>query len=279
VDVRNNPCIVDGCSTRASFSFKGQPARFCANHKADGMCGRYTCRTDGCTVSASYATPGETTPVYCAAHRPEGMVNIRMRRCQYPGCQTSRSFGTTTPVVCKEHAEEGMRNLLATMCWMDGCTVQASYGLPGTRPVSCQVHSTDEMVCVIGKGCQHPGCTSRSRYYDAPGGKGRFCTRHREPGMVDVMNPKCDACGVLARYGLPGCKPSRCTHHRSPGMLSRPRARCVVCRQPAIFGTSFVATVPAFGVERTQVCHVGPWQLAPRALLSRRSRRECGPGA
>ena len=25
-------------------------------------------------------------------------------------------------------------------------------------------------------------------------------------------------------------------------MLSRPRARCVVCRQPAIFGTSFVAT-------------------------------------
>ena len=244
VDVRNHACEFEGCSTRAGYSFKGQPARFCATHKLPGMCGRYTCITDGCNVSASYNVPGETTALYCASHREDGMVNIRMRRCRYPGCQKSSSFGHTSKEFCKSHAEDGMRNLLAILCAHPGCEIQASYNVAGHRPKVCQAHASPDMICVIGKGCQHPGCTSRSRYYDVPGGKGRFCTRHREPGMVDVLNPKCDQpdCGLLASYGIPGGKLSRCARHRSAGMLTRPRARCVVCRKPAIFGTSFVAT-------------------------------------
>lgn len=240
VDVRNTPCQHEGCSIRAGYSFKGQPPRFCATHKLPGMCGRYTCTADGCKVSASYNAPGETLALYCASHRLDGMVNIRRQRCQYPGCETTPSFGHTTKVFCKAHAEEGMRNLLATLCAYPDCDIQASYNVAGERAKFCRTHSESGMVCVIGKGCQHPGCTSRSRYYDLPGGKGRFCTKHREPEMVDVLNAKCEDCGVLASYGIPGGKKTKCTRHRKPGMLTRPRARCVECRKPAMFGKGFI---------------------------------------
>jgi hypothetical protein len=240
VDVRNHPCEHDGCQTRAGYSFKGQPARFCAAHKIPGMCGRYTCIAEDCKVYASYNVPGETTAIYCATHKLDGMINLRIKRCHSVGCGKCASFGHTTLQFCKAHAEDGMQNLIATFCAYPECDVQASYNHSGQRPEFCQAHSEVGMVCVIGRGCEAVGCTSRSRYYDVPGGKGRFCTKHREPGMVDVSNPKCEECDSLASYGIPGNKRTRCTKHRTPGMITRPKAKCAVCRKPAFYGTNFV---------------------------------------
>jgi hypothetical protein len=98
------------------------------------------------------------------------------------------------------------------------------------------------MVCMRVRTCEATGCTTLSRNYDVPGGKGRFCASHKEPGMVDVKTPKCEECDTSARYGLPGCKPARCAQHRLSGMLFRPRARCTVCRKPALYGQNFFAS-------------------------------------
>ena len=240
IDVRNASCEQEGCSVRAGYSFKGRPARFCAAHKLPGMCGRYTCIAEGCKVHASYNVPGETLALYCATHKPGGMVNLRVKRCEYGGCQKCASFGTTTPRFCKPHADDGMRNLLAIMCRHPECDIQASYSHPGQRPGACQAHSEEGMVCAIGRGCEAVGCSSKSRYYDVPGGKGRFCTKHRGVGMVDVSNPKCEECESLASYGIPGNKRTRCTKHRKPGMITRPKAKCVECRKPAFYGIGLV---------------------------------------
>lgn len=240
IDVRNVLCQQEGCSFRANYSMKGTPAMYCSKHKMIGMCSRQSCLYGDCKVIAGYNYPGETLGKYCATHKLDGMVNLRMRMCQFAGCKKCASFGTTTPRFCKTHAHEGMRNLLLVMCSYPGCDIAASYNHPGKRPILCQTHSEEGMVIVIGRGCEHSECTSKSRYYDFPGGKGRYCTRHKEPGMVDVSNPICEMCSSLASYGIPGNKKSRCSRHRTPGMITRPKAKCITCRKPAFYGKSFV---------------------------------------
>jgi hypothetical protein len=242
VNVRNAKCLHSGCLKKPTYGLKGKPSRYCAEHKLPGMCIRYACEAEGCTIQAGCNYEGETLGRFCSAHKLEGMINIHVRKCTFPSCAKTASFGFTSVIRCKTHAEPEMKNLLAKLCEADGCDITASYALPGHRAKVCQRHSTAEMVCVIGRTCEVPGCGSRSRYYDVPGGKGRFCTRHKEPGMVDVQNPKCESCDSIAKYGLPGCKPSRCTRHRLAGMLLRPRAKCTVCRKPAVYGQNFVAT-------------------------------------
>lgn len=241
VDVVSQRCIHPGCETRANFGEKGKPARYCSKHKLPGMCNRKTCEYNGCTKIPGCNFPGEIAGRFCAAHKLEGMVNVRMNFCKHPGCKKSASFGTTTPQFCRGHSEDGMRNLVAKYCEHVGCTIQASYNDVGKKPRFCQSHSTNGMVCVQKlKGCQYPGCICRSHNYDIPGGKGQFCTKHKQPDMIDVVNPKCDECSTLASYGIPGGKKTACGKHRKPGMISRPRARCVVCRKPAFYGKSFL---------------------------------------
>ena len=241
VNVRVPTCRHPECSRRAKYGKKGTPARYCNDHKLPGMCAQYTCEAEGCLVSAGCNYEGETLGRFCSSHKLDGMVNVLARKCTYPGCAKSPSFGIRSPTRCKTHAEPEMTNRISKVCEHDGCDIFASYSRPGERLTACQRHATPDMV-MIGRTCEHPECASRSRYYDIPGGKGRFCTRHKQPGMVDVQNPHCDSCESLAKYGLPGCKPSRCTQHRLSGMILRPRAKCIVCRKPALYGQNFIAT-------------------------------------
>ena len=240
IDVRNINCQHDGCNTRANYSVKGNPPQFCSKHKLASMCSRQSCIFGDCKITSNYNYPTETTARYCTTHKLDGMVNIRIRVCKHAGCGKCASFGVKTPEFCKTHADSGMTNLVAIFCAHDGCDIQASYNIVGQRPLFCRAHSRADMVCVIGKGCQYVGCNNKSKYFDIPGGKGRFCTKHKEPGMVDVSNPKCEECDTLASYGIPGNKKSRCAKHRMPGMITKPKAKCVVCRKPAFYGKSFI---------------------------------------
>ena len=240
VDVRNAICIFEGCNKRPNFSFKGQPVRYCSIHKLSGMCNRNSCQFGECTIGANYNYPGEASGKFCASHKLDGMINVRQKFCNYPGCKTSASFGTASSIRCKAHAEEGMINLIQKLCEYDGCVISASYNYDGERARFCNSHKELGMICVIGKGCEFPGCQCKSRNYGIPGGKGRFCTTHKEPGMVDVVNPTCQECNTTACYGIPGSKKTHCTKHRKPGMISRPKAKCVVCRKPALYGKNYI---------------------------------------
>lgn len=240
IDVRNSICQHDGCTIRANYSIKGTPSQFCSNHKTIGMCNRNACITGECRVTANYNYPGETTGRHCITHKLDGMVNLHVRICKHTGCKKTASFGLRTPIYCKEHVEGDMKNLSARSCEEEGCDIQPSYNYVNMKPAFCKAHSKEGMLGVIGKGCQHLGCSSKSRYYDLPGGKGRFCTKHKEFGMIDVSNPKCEECETLASYGIPGNKKTRCSRHRISGMITRPKAKCVKCRRPAFYGKEFI---------------------------------------
>ena len=57
--------------------------------------------------------------------------------------------------------------------------------------------------------------------------KGRFCVEHKESGMVDVKNKKCELCEVIPHFNTRGEKKGRfCVEHREPGMVDVKNKTC-----------------------------------------------------
>ena len=90
--------------------------------------------------------------------------------------------------------------------------------------------------------CKYDGCAVKNAVYAKPGEKiAKYCASHKEPGMIDIKNKRCDFEGCTTRpyYGKPGMCPSHCSTHREKGMIKRPKAKCKKCKEPAIFGKNF----------------------------------------
>ena len=57
-------------------------------------------------------------------HAPDGMVNVRSRKCRTEGCGKRPSFGiagTKTGEYCVQHAPDGMVNVCSRKCRTEGC--------------------------------------------------------------------------------------------------------------------------------------------------------------
>ena len=62
------------------------------------------------------------------------------------------------------------------------------------------------MVDVKHKHCQYPGCSILPIYNLSGETKGKFCTAHKEPGMVNVISKHCEypECETQPSYNLSG---------------------------------------------------------------------------
>lgn len=62
---------------------------------------RTKCPKENCGKEPSFGKPGSRTAQFCALHAESGMVNVRGKRCEYPGCNTRPAFGVAfTKKVC-----------------------------------------------------------------------------------------------------------------------------------------------------------------------------------
>ena len=50
------------------------------------------CKEKGCKIRPNYNNEGETTGLYCSAHKKEGMVNVRDKKCIHPECEVIPIF-------------------------------------------------------------------------------------------------------------------------------------------------------------------------------------------
>ena len=96
-------------------------------------------------------TPAYSTPVNAAAsgrltewsntvhskHAPDGMVDVKKRKCITEGCGKEPSLGvegTTTTEYCTQHAADGMVNVRYKMDSTDHCgKYDALFGVVGTK--------------------------------------------------------------------------------------------------------------------------------------------------
>ena len=71
--------------------------------------------------------------------------------------------------------------------------------------------SEEEMEDLKNKKCEFEGCKSQP-FFDIEGGKGRFCSKHKNDNMIDVKNKRCIEITIykmrntgILEYVLCGC--------------------------------------------------------------------------
>jgi hypothetical protein len=120
-DVCNNRCEHVGCRTLASYGCPSEgKRRFCKTHS---RAGDKNLITPTCKFKETYADPNippfhcekqqpvfgyedQDIPLYCFAHKQEGMVNLVKLECTVEGCSNPRTYGSReegTAQRCKEH--------------------------------------------------------------------------------------------------------------------------------------------------------------------------------
>ena len=65
--------------------------------------------------------------------------------------------------------------------------------------------------------CATEDCKTSARFNHVGEQKGKFCSRHKEPGMVDIVHPHCkiEGCTTLASFNMPGeSRGEYCSQHK-----------------------------------------------------------------
>lgn len=88
----------------------------------------------------------------------------------------------------------------AIRCEFYECTRQPTYGQDGQRARYCSSHKEDGMIDVKNCRCKHPGCT-RQPNYGHEGGRAKYCSSHKLAKMVNVVSRRCE---------FPACKRQVC---------------------------------------------------------------------
>jgi len=186
-------CRHPSCSKVPSFNFRRlRNAKFCQEHKLEGMVKVKTpiCTTYGCNRNSNYGYAGEdTSPTHCAVHKLEGMIRFGVC-CFHPGCtRKSPSFnfeGESFGKFCAEHKESDMIRVVAkgigNRCAHPTCTEE-------TKSKYCSAHVEPK----IRKQplCRHALCSNPPVFgYKTGRANGRFCSIHKQEGMVAVAQDK-----------------------------------------------------------------------------------------
>ena len=77
--------------------------------------------------------------------------------------------------------------------------------------------------------CATADCKISARFNHLGEQKGKFCSKHKEPGMVDIVHPHCkiEGCATLASFNMPGeCRGEYCSQHKQvrPAWPSLPKS-------------------------------------------------------
>ena len=129
----------------------------------------HSCQYEGgCSKTPSYNLPNMgKAPIFCAAHKQAGMVNIVNRTCEEEECPRQPFYnfpGEPKARMCNSHKLQGMVDVRHATCQHQDCYKRAIYNEEGERKGKfCSLHRTDSMVNVVKKTCEEPGCRKQPK--------------------------------------------------------------------------------------------------------------------
>lgn len=110
------------------------------------------------------------------------------------------------------------------------CSKSAYFNIPGqTAGKYCSTHKEEGMVNVKDKRCTEPGCTQRPSF-NILGKKPVVCSIHKTEDMVNVMTKFCEMenCMITPTFNILGKKGGRfCATHKEDGMVDVVTKRCI----------------------------------------------------
>ena len=71
--------------------------------------------------------------------------------------------------------------------------------------------------------CEHPDCMKAAFFNVIDSELGRFCSSHKEVGMVDVKHKSCEhpGCNKRPYFNVPGSEAGMfCSEHKHEGMVN-----------------------------------------------------------
>lgn len=194
VDVKHKKCDFFGCDIRPSFydkddlkksyCFEHKPKNYIKNKRGDN------CIIDGCTTRASYGNEYKK-PLYCKKHS-NGCENVVSPRCIFEGCKSITpcfNLKGEKPLYCKTHASKDMIDVKHKLCEFNGCEKRADHNFHGKASKFCKLHKLNSMVKDPLKKCDK--CNDLAIY----GFKTHtHCEKHQENGMKNIIEEKCEKC-------------------------------------------------------------------------------------
>ena len=115
-------------------------------------------------------------------------------------------------------------------CQKEGCDISHPvFNYEGQKKGKyCSEHKEPGMINVVHKRCEKDGCTSQPVFNYEGQKKGMYCNEHKEPGMIDIVNKRCqkDGCTSRPSFNYEGQKRKYCSEHKEPGMIDVVHKRC-----------------------------------------------------
>ncbi|CAM9198292.1 unnamed protein product, partial [Scytosiphon promiscuus] len=232
-DVKTTRCQEENCQKHPSYGFKDDRVRRrCRLHKLPGMvdvkspkCERPSCFKQPCCGHLGAKAR------FCSEHKQEGMVNLKTRafRCKHKddggqggangrggggggGTQRKRKKGNVfcnracryaypnePAVYCAMHALTGMVDVLNPQCSMDDCLEIPTFGFVGEQPTFCMAHKAHGMQVIMPQSTNVLHWSSEARRQAAATAlEAKRITSLREAGSakVSTLPPKKDLDGL-----------------------------------------------------------------------------------
>ena len=202
-DVVSKKCKKKNCNKNPCWGNEGEKPKYCKKHKKDGMIDvknkKNHCIVENCNKQASYNYSHIKRGCYCKTHKKDEMIDVKHPKCLEKNCMIRPSFalnGSKVGLYCYKHKMADMIDVVSILCQHDGCTTQPSYGYIIKKPLFCKKHKEKDMVYVRSQ-CLFEGCITQPVYNFKRKKRPKYCNEHKKDGMVDIINPMCQGCGLF----------------------------------------------------------------------------------
>jgi len=203
------------------------------------------CEHEECNTIAGFGYPGEGKK-FCAKHKQAGMTNGKKKCIDCEESEAAYSdpneYGLKYCYKCAKKRDIIIRN--STQCISDGCTRQRLYNFPGLPKKYCTDHKEKGMISVRSDICQFKGCETTGSYM-LPEDRGKkYCKKHSTSEMVVADNRRCEFSGCDKKRPEYGTEPGKGTHCKEHGLsLGLKRVAGEFC------STKNCEKTPTFGLE------------------------------
>jgi hypothetical protein len=172
-------------------------------------------------------------PQYNKSPQLENIIDVRHKKCTYPGCPKNPSFnysGEKLALFCGDHKDKQMINIkIKDRCQYENCTTIACYNLPGNKKgIFCNQHKTYNMIDIKNKSLCLV-CDQRASFNYPSELKGIYCSRHKEKTMINVDIKYCayPHCNVCPTFNFKGYKAKFCQIHAEKNMVNVKDKNCI----------------------------------------------------
>lgn len=198
-------------------------------------------KCESCDTQSVFGAKGTFEGLRCKRHKLNTDVDVINLLCQSVNCGRHPSFGllsTKKALHCSEHKLPNEINVTLKKC--SECDTTASFGLAGTQPVHCSTHKEKGEINVYEsrycQTCIEIGAEKITRAtFGLPNTKKVLrCSKHKEPGDVDISNKKCEVCKkVKPSFAQEGEFAKRCASCKIEGDVDvvNVNNRCEKCKK------------------------------------------------